>query len=378
MKKALLVASMASSLDNFARINIDLLQKMGYEVTLAANFLSEEDANPKEKNEAFAQEMKAQGVEIVQIDFSRKIGNVKKHVKAISQIEGLLGKGYDLLHCQTPIGAALSRICVKRMDQTERPKVIYTAHGFHFFKGAPLINWLFFYPIEKHLSRFTDVLITINHEDHERALKRFKAKKTVFIPGVGIDVQSIKEIREREKAEPKDVKIPENAVILMSVGELSERKNHEIVIEALNEINRNELYYVIVGRGALTEKLKNLDATGRVIFTGYRTDVIELLTRAELFVFPSLQEGLPVALMEAMAVGTVCVCSRIRGNTDLIDDRELQFGCRNKDELKNRILDYLSWTNDKKRSIISRNYSKILNYDRNLIREKLAKVYSEV
>lgn len=94
----------------------------------------------------------------------------------------------------------------------------------------------------------------------------------------------------------REIGVPLGAKLLISVGELSKRKNHRIVVEALQQLP-DDYWYVIVGQGELKEELKRLDKTGRLKLLGYRTDIVELLRCSDLFVFPSLQEGLPVALM---------------------------------------------------------------------------------
>lgn len=135
-----------------------------------------------------------------------------------------------------------------------------------------------------------------------------------------------------------EIGVPNDAVLLLSVGELSARKNHKVVVQALQELPEN-FWYVIVGKGGLREELMGLDHTGRLKMLGYRTDIVDLLHASDVFVFPSLQEGLPVALMEAMTSGLPVVCSRIRGNTDLVDEKQCLFepmdvdGCR--DAIKN-------------------------------------------
>src|SRR5699024_9702226 len=96
-------------------------------------------------------------------------------------------ESYDIVHTQSPIGGALCRLAFRK-NRKRGTKIIYQAHGFHFYKGGPISNWIFFYPIEKVCSYFTDTLITINHEDYELAKKKFHAKEVVYVPGVGIDL----------------------------------------------------------------------------------------------------------------------------------------------------------------------------------------------
>lgn len=260
------------------------------------------------------------------IDFERnpiKLNNIRayKELKKIINEEQ-----YDIIHCHTPVGAMLTRLAAKKARK-KGTKVIYTAHGFHFYKGAPLINWLVYYPVEKWLSRYTDVLITINQEDYKRA-KKFKAGKVYYVPGVGIDLEKfnvgkIDKVKKRE-----EIGVKSDAFMLLSVGELVPNKNHEVVIRAMSILKKQNklgsIEYVICGRGKYEKDLKKLaqelNVIDRVHFLGYRSDIYEICNSADLFVFMSHREGLPVALMEAMACGLPVICSNIRGNTDLIED----------------------------------------------------------
>ena len=251
-----------------------------------------------------------------------KLGNIQ----AYKQLKKIIDEGnYDIIHCHTPVGAMLTRLAAQDARK-KGSKVFYTAHGFHFYKGAPLINWLAYYPVEKWLARKTDVLITINKEDYNRAIN-FKAGKVVYVPGVGIDVNKFsKRIGNREEKRA-ELSLQDTDFVLLSVGELIARKNHTIVLEALAELKKagklNNIQYLICGRGVLEAELKkkavSLGISDHVHFLGYRNDVSEICNAADLFVFMSLQEGLPVALMEAMACGLPVICSDIRGNTDLVE-----------------------------------------------------------
>ena len=205
-------------------------------------------------------------------------------------------------------------------------KVIYTAHGFHFYKGAPLKNWVLYYPIERLLARYTDVLTTINIEDYERAKKSFKAKKIKYIPGVGIDTNRFQQIDVNKLVKRQEIGVPEDSFVVLSVGELNKNKNHETVIKAIARLNNPNVYYVICGQGVLEDYLKKLikelGLERQIKLLGFRKDIGEICKVADLFVFPSFREGLSVALMEAMASGLPIVCSEIRGNVDLVKDQK--------------------------------------------------------
>ena len=245
----------------------------------------------------------------------------RSNLRAYRELKRVIDRGeFDLIHCHTPVGALLTRLAAGKARQ-KGTKVIYTAHGFHFFKGAPVLNWLVYFPAEWLCGFLTDVLITINREDYDFAQKHIHAGKVCYVPGVGVDRDRFGGSREtaREK-----LGIGEEEFVLLSVGEMTENKNHRLALQALALLPEKPIRYVLVGRGERMEELqaqaRELGIADRVIFTGYRNDVSELYPAADAFFFPSFREGLSVALMEAMASGLPAIVGKIRGNTDLIDD----------------------------------------------------------
>lgn len=269
------------------------------------------------------------------------------NITAINEIKKLIHKeNYDIVHCHTPIAAACTRIACKSLRKSGL-KVIYTAHGFHFYKGAPLKNWLMFYQIEKLCSKWTDVLITINKEDYELANKKFKAKSTEYVPGVGIDIAKFRDIEVDKVTKREELGIPCNSFLMLSVGELNENKNHESVIRALAQLNNSDIHYAIAGVGSLDKHLlelsKELGVDKQVHLLGYRTDVNEICKTSDLYVHPSYREGLPVSVMEAMASGLPILCSRVRGNVDLVNENGgFLFNPHNVDDCKHAIEELLS------------------------------------
>ena len=348
-KTVLIVASVASMIDQFNIPNIKLLISMGYQVDVATNFIYGSTCTDEKIKELlkFLDELK---VDCYQIDFNRKATDIRADVRAMRQLDHVM-RGterpvnitryhrinsitpYTFVHAHSPIGGVIGRIIAKKYEIP----VIYTAHGFHFYDGAPKKNWLIYYPIEKELSRITDVLITINKEDYRRAKACFHAKKTVYIPGVGVDTEKFKSgvIDSGEKR--KEMGIGEDTILILSVGELTARKNIEIVIKALAQLNNNSIQYLIAGKGEKEKELKalvrSLGLEEQVHFLGFRTDIAELCQAADIFIFPSRQEGMPLALMEAIACKTPVVCSRIRGNTDLVKGEEYLFDENNVDDV---------------------------------------------
>lgn len=318
MKRVLVLASVASMIDQFNMPNIRLLQEMGYAVDVACNF-KEGSTCSDERIHELRQNLKKMDVHCYQIDFARDITNIRRNVRAFWQVEYLLDKGrYVFIHCHSPIGGVVGRLTGKKTHT----KVVYTAHGFHFYKGAPLKNWLVYYPVEKICSYMTDVLICINKEDYALAKKKMKAKKTEYVPGVGVDLDKFGGIKISKKQKRAELGIPDGKTWILAVGELSERKNHKNLIAAMKLVHN--AYLTIVGQGELRDELdkliRDVGIEDKVKLLGFRTDISELCEAADVFAFPSYQEGLSVALMEAMASGKPVVCSKIRGNTDLIDE----------------------------------------------------------
>lgn len=315
-------------IDQFNIPNIKLLQDMGYEVHVACNFEKGSSCS-FEKIQKLKEYLNELSVKYYQINFERNILKITDNLKAYKEVKNiLLENKYKFLHCHSPIGGVVGRIA----GHKTQTKVIYTAHGFHFFKGAPLINWLLYYPIEKYLSKYTDILITINQEDYKRA-QTFYAKKVEYIPGVGINTEKIKNTVVDRKKKREELGLTEENIVLLSVGELNKNKNHSVVIKALAKMNNPNIYYLICGQGNLKEKLsdliKKLNLEKNIKLLGFRKDIYEIYKISDIFIFPSKREGLSVALMEAICCNLPVVCSNIRGNNDLIKDRKNGFLIKN-------------------------------------------------
>lgn len=311
------------------------------------------------------------GCKVYSIETSRSPLN-PGNLRAIKAIKRIAKDGnYNIVHCHTPIAAACTRIACRGLCK-KGLKVFYTAHGFHFYTGAPLKNWLIYYPVEWLCSFWTDTLITINKEDYVRAIKRFHAKKSVYVPGVGIDTSKFKEhyygskIREEFGIE---------GFMLLSVGELNDNKNHETVIRAIEGL---PILYVIVGAGEKEEELRNLAANigAKVIMAGYRYDVADFYDAADAYILPSLREGLNVSLMEAMASSLPCLCGKIRGNTDLIDsDGGFTFAPNDASDVRAVIQKLLDTSEDCRSEMGVRNRNKIMSFDFSVVNEETENLY---
>ena len=366
-KRVLMVATVPSMIGQFNMNNIQILQELGYTVDVAADF-TDTSVWPTERVQKFKDQMKKMEIECIQLDFSRSPLKLNRHYQSYKETVRLIReRNYSFIHTHTPIASAI----VRQAAHKTGTKVIYTAHGFHFYEGAPLKNWLFFYPVEKYLSRFTDVLITINKEDYNRALKEFHARKTVYVPGVGVDTEKFAPRKSGRDKIRTELGLSDNQIMLLSVGELNENKNHATVIKAIESMN---VIYVIVGKGDKKEELQQLAQKCNVDLrlTGFRTDAADFYNAADVYVLPSIREGLNVSLMEAMASGLAVACGRIRGNTDLVEDNACLFNPKSEEEIR-KAFNYVL----KNKDVIGENNKKsIEKCSMAVVRKKMKQIYS--
>lgn len=333
MKKMMMLTTTAYMSERFNKDNILLLESMGYEVHVVANF---DKGNPIDDEILieFKSWIEKHNGKWFSIPLTRSPADVAGFCQSYKMTMDLIAEhNYNFIHCHTPMGGVLGRV----IAHNSNTKVIYTAHGFHFFTGASLPYWMVYYPVEKFLSRWTDLLVTINQEDFNRAKSRLKARETAYIPGVGIDETKYKTLPEQSSIR-EELGLSQDSYLLLSVGELNGNKNHETVIRALaNLISENpdsrNIHYLICGRGVLQEYLEKLiselGVAENVQLLGFRKDVPSLCNQADVFVFPSKREGLSVALMEAVASETPIIASNARGNSELIEVEENGLICYN-------------------------------------------------
>lgn len=316
MKKALLITTVSGFVPQFEMNNVKILQELRYEVHYAANYKTPVYGEDNSR-------LNYTGIIQHQVEFVRSPFRIFKNIKALYQLIQVMRKNkYDLVHCHTPMGGVLGRIAALL---TKTKPVIYTAHGFHFYKGAPLLNWLIYYPVERILARYTDGLIVINKEDEKNAQKFLLRNKGKIwhIKGIGLNKESLR-TRTKYLRERKKLKVPLDHVLLVNVGELNKNKNQIQIIKMMRAFKNSKIICFICGRGSKMIVYENLikkyHLEKQVILMGYREDISDILKAADIFIFPSKREGLPVALMEAMQAGLPVVCSKIRGNVDLIKE----------------------------------------------------------
>lgn len=319
--KILYVTTISLTMNSFFKPHIEMLVREGNQVDIACNY-----------NDLALDNLYSKiGCNFYQIDFSRSPLS-PNNLRAYKQLKNVVKKGkYDIVHCHTPNASVITRLVCRKFRKKTGLKVFYTAHGFHFYKGAPKLNWLLYYPVERFCSRFTDKLITINKEDYELAKNKFKAKEVHYVPGIGIDLSRFESVRVNKAEKRKEIGVPEDAFLLLSVGELNENKNHQVIIKALVKLNDSTVHYAIAGVGDQKEYLlslaKKLGVSEQVHLLGYRRDIPELNHVADVFCFPSIREGLPVAPIEAMACGLPVIAAENRGTCEIIVSDKNGFLC---------------------------------------------------
>ena len=324
--KVLFLATVPSMIVVFNLRNIRMLQEMGYEVHAACNF-KDLSAWTEEKIQEYRHILTDMSVVMHQIDFPRKPWHPLLVCRSYRQIRDLLKKEhYTMMHNQSCVSGIVGRVACHGLNL----KIIHTEHGFYYFKGGPLINWLFF-PFDKICSCWTDSIIVINHEDYNFAKHYMSAKNYVYIPGVGINTKFFSNtIVDREKMR-NQLRIPANAFVVLSVGELNINKNHSVILKAISELNHDDIYYVINGEGSERDNLIKLsDKLGmgkRFILTGNVKNVNEYTKMADVFAFPSKREGLGLAAIEAMAAGLPIITSNKNGINDYSIDGVTGFKC---------------------------------------------------
>ena len=312
MKKVLFTATVDSHILHFHIPYLKLFKENGYEVHVATN--GDE--------------------EIPYCDVKHKISFERSpfklnNLKAIKELKKVIDKEqFEIIHCHTPMGSVVTRIAAMKARKNGT-RVIYTAHGFHFYKGAPILNWCLFYPIEKWLSAYTDTLITINREDYELAKRKFKKCKDIqYVPGVGIDENkfNVNMDENEKKILKKSLGLKEDDFVLTCVARLDKNKNQGFLIEVERELLKKykNIHLLLVGpdelNGEYQEQAKNIK--GNVHFLGFRKDISKILEITDVSLSSSSREGLPVNILEAICIGIPVVATNCRGNRDLITNGE--------------------------------------------------------
>ncbi len=320
MEKSILITCTDSMMKQFLEPHVRNLAENGYRVEIACSEVLNRMAE-------------------VQQDLGDTVKIHRLHLKrsplALSNIRGyrevkkiIDGGQYDLIWTNEPVMGVATRLAARKARK-QGTKVMYMVHGFHFYKGAPLLNWLIFYPIERLMASKADCICTINREDYARA-QRMRTARAAYIHGVGIDTERLKPGNNPTNLR-NELRLAQDAYLVLSVGELNENKNQQVIIRAIARLKDPAIHYVLCGKGDQRQSLEalaqELDIADHVHFLGYRKDIADICRQSDVFALPSRREGLPFAAMEAMYCGMPLVNSGIRGLTDITEDGVSGYVC---------------------------------------------------
>lgn len=369
-KKILIVATTDDMVARFMIPHINQLKELGAKIECACNV---------NKNERFEKIIKQTGIKIHDISFTRfpfTLKNFKARGKLVTLCKN---NKYNLIHCLQPVGGVMGRMMAKKF----KIPVIYVAHGFHFYKGAPIQNNLIYKSIERHYAKYTTALVTMNEEDF-LAAKKFKAKKVYKINGIGIDLKKYKQDNKLNlDALRKELGIEKKDFVVLTVGELNKNKNTDKVFKAIKEIPDNNLKYLVCGAGPREEEYKNFvkenHLEDRIKILGFRSDIPEIFSLSNVYVMPSFREGLPRATMEAMAYGLPIIASNIRGCRDLIENdvNGLLINPKNYLDIKNSILK-LQQDENLCKKFGGENLTRIKNFRIEVVLGQMLEIYREM
>lgn len=367
MGKILYVATIDSHIKAFHMPYLKMLKENGYEVHVATN-----------GDEQFPYCDVKHQICIERSPFKLK------NIKAIKQLKKIIEEEkFDIIHCHTPMGSVVTRIAAKSVRKNGT-RVIYTAHGFHFYKGAHILNWLLFYPVEWYLAKYTNTLITINKEDFERAKTKFgkRCKDIQYVPGVGIDIQKFDfEMSEDEKINLREsFGLKKEDFLLTCVARLDKNKNQGFLIKCMQQLikEKNNIHLLLAGRDELNGKyqkmVKEMNLENNVHFLGNRNDVPQLLKISDVVVSASKREGLPVNVIEAMNIGIPVIALECRGMKDLVDEEINGFIIYDKNQMIYKILELYKNRIDLN-EIKNFNLNKLKLYDVSYIVKIMKKIY---
>ena len=380
MKRILFVTTISGFLPQFESNDVKLLKEMGCEIHYASNFRNPIYTFDQEK--LIQEDIKLHQIDIEKSPVSRS------NYKAIKQVKNIIDVfKIDIVHCHNPMGGVCARVAAKISNR--KPYVIYTAHGFHFYSGAPVQNWLLYYSAEKFLAHWTDQIITINGEDYNRA-NHFSLKKdgkVAQIHGVGVDTERFNIQGTKKRSDMRrQLDIPEDGFVLVTAAELNSNKNQRIVIEALRRLKSDEgvdlrkIYYLICGKGPFRERLEvQVNDAGlgdNVKFLGFRTDMPDVLASADCFVFPSHREGLGIAAVEALLCGLPLIVADNRGTREYAIDTVNSIVC-NADSAKDFAIAIKDLFNNERyrEELASRSRASAMPFAVQTVEQTMEKVY---
>lgn len=321
MGKRILVTSTDLMMVQFLVSHVINLSEHGFEVEIACSDVGGRMADVREKLKGYVK-----AVHVVRLIRSPvSLINMKGYL----DMKKIIDVGhYDIIWTNEPVMGVATRLAARKVRR-HGTKVIYMVHGFHFYKGAPKLNWLIFYPIEKFASYFCDEIVTINREDYRRA-KKMHVSVVKCIHGIGVNTERLQK-NVRQNNIRTELGLQKDDFLVLSVGELNKNKNHKIIIQALARLRDNSIHYLICGKGDLLNELQDFAKKNHlaenVHFLGYRKDVVDICSQADVFAFPSYREGLGLAALEAMYTGLPLITSNIRGPVDFMINGKTGYVC---------------------------------------------------
>lgn len=363
MKKVLIVTTIQNTVEAFLIPHIKLLESMGYKVWIATS-IKREITTELKKNYW------------VDISFNRNPLSFK-NFQALKQMKDLIeNNDFEIINLHTPIASFIGRYIARKNKNID---VIYTVHGLHFYKGAPIINWLLYYPLEKLAINWTNKIITINMEDYER-IKRMSSQKTKIykINGIGLDIeryQNGNSIKIRE-----ELRINKEDIIITIIGELNKNKNQIQLLKAVSLLKEKNIQILLVGVGKTKKRLEKIAFLNnlKVNFLGYRKDINDIIAASDIVCSLSYREGLPRNVMEAMSQGKPIIATKIRGNCDLIKNGVNGYLVKINDyrQTANKIEEIIL-NKELKEKIKENNFKEIMKYSLERILEETKKIYLE-
>lgn len=357
MNKRLLITSTDLMMVQFLVPHVIHLSQIGYDIDIAC---SEVGGRFHEVENRLASKVRR----IFKLRLQRSPLSVQ-NIKGYSELKEILTTSrYDYIWTNEPVMSVVTRLAAKK-QRKHGAKVLYMAHGFHFFNRAPVVNWLIYYPVERIMAHHADMICTVNTEDYVRA-KKFNIAQVSYIHGIGINTERLSDLGRQTNIR-NELNLSKNAFIILSVGELNRNKNQSTIIKALSKIKGKDIHYVLCGKGMEENNLKQLaerlGLMSKVHFLGYRRDVVDICSQSDVYVMPSHREGLPVSSLEAMYCGLPLVTSNIRGLTDVNKDGYNGFLCMpDDDQAYADAIDYLFENPDIRQQMGARNKKDVIPY----------------
>lgn len=379
--RILLVSTTASMIEQFNLNNILLLQSLGAEVHVATNFNSPGTIT-EQQGKNLVEKLTGMEVKCHQVDFLRGLGNPIANKKAYRQLcDVVCLNSITGIHTHSPLGSIIAR----RVAHRYNIKILYTAHGFQFFPKGPLLNWVLFWPIEWFYARWTDALVTINRDDFESA-RHLPVNPVYYIPGVGSKINRAFSISQKKRMELRrrfriNYGISDDDYLMISVGELSKRKNHQLAIKAMYKLNNPKIKYIIAGIGPeknhLLKLVNKYGLNDQVLLMGYTKNLDALYFAADLNIFVSKREGLGLGGLDGVAHGVYIIGNGRTGMKDYILDDQIGL-LQNDPDNVNELVTNIKMSINKKHQMSPEVKRKIRQFDQEHVNVLMKKIYHQV